>query len=326
MTRNHWIREMLNGRREMGARLPSPVQRLANTLTLTLCLLAPLSLAEPTQTEIRLTDGLGHTLVLDRPATRIVSLAPNITESLFAVGAGELIVATVNYSDYPEAALAIPRIGTFNKINRESVVTMNPDLVIAWEDGNGPEVIDHLRRLGLPVYVIAAQSFEDIADNLRDFGILTGQMEQGMAAAEAFRERYDQLHSRYAAAAPVSVFYQVWNQPLLTINDQHLIADVIRLCGGVNIFADAGPRLPVVNTETVLRADPDVIIASGMGEERPDWVDQWRRWPSLAATRNDHLFFIPPSLVQRHSTRILDGAELMCGFLQQARDDLETPP
>lgn len=269
--------------------------------------------------EIRLVDNLGDTLVLDKPARRIVSLAPNITESLFAVGAGEHIVATVSYSDYPEEALAIPRIGTFTKINRESLVAMNPDLVIAWDSGNGIDVINHLKSLGLPVYVTEARTFEDIADNLRDFGILSGHAAEGKAAADAFRKRYHQLRARYANAAPVSVFYQVWNQPLLTINDGHLIADVIRLCSGVNIFADAGPRMPVVNTETVLRADPDVIIASGMGEERPDWVDAWRQWPSLKAAQNGQLYFIPPSLLQRHSTRILDGAALMCQYLDQAR-------
>lgn len=282
-------------------------------------LAAPALSAAAEEGEIRLVDNLGDTLVLDKPARRIVSLAPNITESLFAVGAGEHIVATVSYSDYPEEALAIPRIGTFTKINRESLVAMNPDLVIAWDSGNGIDIINHLKSLGLPVYVTEARTFGDIADNLRDFGILSGRATEGMAAAEGFRKRYHQLRTRYASAAPVSVFYQVWNQPLLTINGGHLIADVIRLCGGVNIFADAGPRMPVVNTETVLRADPDVIIASGMGEERPDWVDAWRQWPSLKAAQNNQLYFIPPSLLQRHSTRILDGAELMCQYLDLAR-------
>src|SRR5690606_8454417 len=262
-------------------------------------LAAPAFATATEEGEIRLVDNLGDTLVLDKPARRIVSLAPNITESLFAVGAGGHIVATVSYSDYPEDALAIPRIGTFTKINRESLVAMNPDLVIAWDSGNGIDVINHLKSLGLPVYVTEARTFEDIADNLRDFGILAGRADEGLAAADAFRERYQKLRARYASAEAVSVFYQVWNQPLLTINDGHLIADVIRLCSGVNIFAAAGPRMPVVNTETVLRAAPDVIIASGMGEERPDWVDAWRQWPSLKAAQNGQLYFIPPSLLQR---------------------------
>lgn len=321
MTRNYWMQEMLNGRRETCAHLPSPVQHLSNLLTLALCLLAPLSLADAPAGEIRLTDDTGHTLVLDKPASRIVSLAPNITETLFAVGAGSQIIATVDHSDYPQAALDIPRIGTYTKINRESLVALEPDLVIAWETGNGPDVVAHLRRLGLPVFAIEPRTLTDIATSLRQFGTLSGRDAEGEAAALAFLERHEALRRRYQNAAPVTVFYQVWNQPLLTLNDDHLIAQVIHLCGGANVFGDAGPMVPVINTETVLRADPQVIIASGMGEERPDWVDQWRRWSTLTAVRNGHLFFIPPSLVQRQTVRILEGAEMMCDFLQHARDD-----
>lgn len=288
-------------------------------MLMVLASLTATALATATEGEIRLVDNLGNTLVLDKPARRIVSLAPNITESLFAVGAGQHIVATVNYSDYPAEALAIPRIGTYNKVNRESLVAMDPDLVIAWESGNGVELINHLKELGLPVYVTEARTFDGIATNLRDFAILTGRGTEGEKVAADFVERFRQLRARYAGGKPVSVFYQVWDQPLMTLNDDNLIADVIRLCGGINIFANAGPLMPVINTETVLRANPDVIIASGMGEERPDWVDAWRQWPSLTAAQNNQLYFIPPSLLQRHSTRILDGAALMCHYLDQAR-------
>jgi len=286
-----------------------------------LCLLALPLLANANQAIIQLTDDMGHTLVLDKPASRIVSLAPNITETLFAVGAGQQIVATVDHSDYPKAALDIPRIGTYTKINRESLVALDPDLVIAWETGNGSDVVAHLRHLGLPVFAIEPRSLTDIATTLRQFGILSGRDAEGEAAAQAFLERHETLRSRYQNAEPVTVFYQVWNQPLLTLNDDHLIAQVIHLCGGDNVFGDAGPMVPVINTEMVLRVDPQVIIASGMGEERPDWVDQWRRWSTLTAVRNGHLFFIPPSLVQRQTARILEGAGMMCDFLQQARDD-----
>lgn len=291
-----------------------------------LCLLALPLLANANQAIIQLTDDMGHTLVLDKPASRIVSLAPNITETLFAVGAGQQIVATVDHSDYPEAALDLPRIGTYTAINQESLVALEPDLVIAWETGNGSDIVAQLRHLGLPVFAIEPRTLSDIATTLRQFGTLSGRDEAGEAAAQAFLERHHSLRDRYQQAAPVSVFYQVWNQPLLTLNDDHLIAQVIHLCGGVNVFGDAGPLVPVINTETVLRADPQVIIASGMGEERPDWVDQWRRWPSLTAVRNDHLFFIPPSLVQRQTVRILDGAQMMCDFLHQARNDQENQP
>ncbi|MFA5630098.1 MAG: cobalamin-binding protein [Porticoccaceae bacterium] len=299
---------------------------MTRQMTRLLGLFTLLALAAVARAEIRVVDDLGHELTLDRPATRVVSLAPNITESLFAVGAGGLIVATVNYSDYPEEALLIPQIGAFNRVNIESVVGYKPDLVLATHSGNGGEVIERLRALGLKVYAADPRRLEGIARNLSDFAALTGRGAEGAAAADRFSARLGRLRATYAGAAPVTALYQVWNDPLTTVNDKHMIADLIRVCGGVNAFGEAIPLLPVISVEAVLKADPQVIIASGMGEERPDWVDQWRRWPSLTAVRDNHLYFIPPSLLQRYSVRILDGAEQMCGFLQQARQTLEHRP
>ena len=269
--------------------------------------------------QITLTDDTGATLVLEKPARRIVSLAPHITESLFAVGAGEKIIATVSYSDYPAAAETIPRIGAYDRINRESLIALEPDLVVAWVSGNGLAVIEHLRKLGLPVYATEPRRLDDIPDTLRALARLAGTDKNGNRAATDFETRLSALRRNDARENPVTVFYQVWNKPLLTLNGDHLISDVIALCGGTNIFGNAAPLVPSVNVESVLRANPGVIIASGMGEERPEWVDAWRRWPSLAAVRDDQLYFIPPSLLQRHSTRILDGAERMCRYLDRAR-------
>jgi iron complex transport system substrate-binding protein len=105
----------------------------------------------------------------------------------------------------------------------------------------------------------------------------------------------------------------------MTINGKHMISDVIRLCGGKNVFADLPALAPRVSVEAVLAADPQLIIASGMGAEHPEWLDAWRNWPSLTAVRNNHLYFIPPDLLQRPTPRILDGAEQMCERVAQAR-------
>lgn len=288
-------------------------------------LLGLLALASVSRADIRVVDDMGYELVLEQPARRLVSLAPNLTESLFAVGAGNLIVATVNYSDYPEEALLIPQIGAFNRVNIESVVSFDPDLVLASHSGNGGEVIERLRALGLAVYASEPRELGDIARNLRDLAVLTGQDADGLAVADRFSTRLTQLRATYAERAPVTVLYQVWNDPLMTVNGQHMIADLIRLCGGVNAFGEAIPPMPIISTEAVLKTDPQVIIASGMAEERPDWLDQWRRWRNLRAVRGNHLYFIPPSLLQRYSVRMLDGAQQMCGFLQQTRQAEEHP-
>jgi iron complex transport system substrate-binding protein len=310
-------------RRDGSSAAPRPPQPATTTpcpalLTLLLTVLLALPLGHA-QAEIRLRDYSGNSVTLAQPARRIVSLAPHITESLFAIGAGDQIIATVSYSDFPAAAEAIPRIGSYNKVNAESLVAMAPDLVIAWASGNGMAIIDYLRSLGLTVFVSEPRELDGITASLREFAALSGRQQQGAEVADAFSRRLRQLQADYQHKAPVTVFYQVWNDPILSINDQHLIGAVIRLCGGVNVFADALSLVPKLNIESIMQADPQVIIASGMDEERPQWVDAWRQWPGLRAARLDHLYFIPPSLLQRHSTRILEGASQMCELLDRAR-------
>ena len=127
------------------------------------------------------------------------------------------------------------------------------------------------------------------------------------------------LRKQYADKAPVRVFYQIWNEPLITLNGEHLVSDVIRLCGGRNVFADAIPLVPYVSIESVLATQPQVIVASGSDPQRPPWLDMWQQWSSLQAVKEGHVYFIPPDLIQRHSLRILDGAEQLCGYLDGAR-------
>ncbi|MBS0555259.1 MAG: cobalamin-binding protein, partial [Proteobacteria bacterium] len=115
------------------------------------------------------------------------------------------------------------------------------------------------------------------------------------------------------------LFYQIWNSPLMTINDEQVISDAIRLCGGVNVFGGLKQLAPRISTEAVLAANPEAIIASGMADSRPEWLDQWKRWPQLAANAGGNLFFIPPDLIQRHTPRLLDGAERLCGQLEEVR-------
>ena len=139
------------------------------------------------------------------------------------------------------------------------------------------------------------------------------------AAAARFRERLAALRTRHAERPKVRVFYQVWNQPLMTVGGQQIISDAIRLCGGENVFAALKPMAAAVTVEAVLAADPEAIVASGMGEERPEWLDEWRRWPSLTAVSRDNLFFVHPDHLQRHTPRILDGIERLCEHLETAR-------
>ena len=275
--------------------------------------------AVPATADIRVTDDAGRAVVLAAPAQRIVSLAPHVTELLYAAGAGAKVVGVVQYSDYPEAARALPRVGGYTAVDMEAVVALKPDLVIAWKSGNRNQQYDRLEKMGIPVFVNEPRSLDDVARSLETFGRLAATPTEAGAAAAAFRTRRDALAARYAQRPPVEVFYQIWNKPLMTINGKHLISDVMALCGGHNVFADLPMLAPTVTEEAVLAAAPQAIIASGMGDSRPEWLDSWRRWTALPAVARDNLFFIPPELLQRHTPRILDGATRLCEQLEQVR-------
>ncbi len=270
--------------------------------------------------EIQLEDSLGRKLVLPQPATRVVSLAPHLTEVVFAAGAGEQLVGAVAYSDYPEAAQAVPRVGSYDNISVESLVALNPDLVLAWYSGNGPEVIKRAESLGLKVYVFESKTMESVAESLRVVGALTGNEATAQAAADAFLKQLSHLRDTYSTRQEISMYYQIWDEPLMTLNGEHLISDVVKLCGGRNVFADSPVLVSRISVESVIRADPQVIIASGMGEARPEWLDDWRKWTSMTAVKNKQLYFVPPDVLQRHTPRIIEGATLMCEKLQLARE------
>jgi iron complex transport system substrate-binding protein len=198
------------------------------------------------------------------------------------------------------------------------VAALKPDLVLAWESGNIASHVAKLKGIGLPVMVTDTWRIEDVPADLARLGALTGGGE-ARAVAARFRERLDGLRARHAARPVVRVFYQVWNQPLMTVGGGQIISDAIRLCGGENVFGSLRQMAAAVTVEAVLAADPEAIVASGMDESRPEWLDDWRRWPSLTAVVRNNLFFVHPDHLQRHTPRILDGIERLCEHLETAR-------
>lgn len=268
---------------------------------------------------IAVRDDEGHSLRLPKAAQRIVSLSPHATELLFAAGAGDRVVGAAEYSDFPPAAKPLPRLGSAASLDLERILLLKPDLAIAWGSGNPRGQVDRLRRLGIPVFISEPRRLEDIAANLRRLGALAGTGATAESAAQAFEQRLAELEARHARQAPVDVFYQIWDQPLMTVGGNHMITRVITLCGGRNIFAGLPQLAPTVGRESVLQADPAVIVASGVDAYRPTWLDGWRHWPRLRAVRDNHLFAIPPDLLQRQTPRIIEGAAALCAALDSAR-------
>ena len=284
------------------------------------CLLALLALTCPAaHAEIVVTDVSGVTIRLVAPARRIVSLAPHITELIFAAGAGDRMVGNVDYGEYPPEASRLPKVGGHSP-DLEAIMALKPDLVLGWESGSAAAAtVSRLRSMGVTVHLSEPKRIEDIAGDLERIGMLAGTEATANAAAAAFRQRYAALAERYSRRPPVEVFYQIWKQPLMTVNGKQIISDAMRLCGGRNVFAQLPVIAPTVSVEAVIAANPEVIIASGMGDSRPEWLDDWKRWKTLAAVARSNLYFVPPDLIQRHTPRILDGVERLCVHLESAR-------
>jgi iron complex transport system substrate-binding protein len=261
--------------------------------------------------QIGVIDDYGNRIRLPAPAARIVSLAPHLTELVYAAGAGARLVGAVDYSDFPPAARALPRVGSDAYINIEAVLALRPDLIVAWPNPGSVRAVNRLAEL-LPVFRSEPRELEDIATTLERLGVLAGTSGEAQRAARAFRARKAELEKRYAGRATVRVFYQVWDRPLLTVNGDHVISKVIRLCGGENVFAAAPLIAPEVDREAVLRANPEAILASSP-------LDGWKAFSGLAAVARNQLHTIPAELIQRHTPRLLDGAERVCRALEEAR-------
>lgn len=266
-------------------------------------------------TEISVTDDTGAYVTLRAPAARVISLAPHLTELMFTLGAGAQIIATVQSADFPEAALGMTKVGDSASIDLERILSLNPDLILAWQSGNGTAVVERLRGLRVPVFVSEPDSLARIESSLRALGTLTARNREAEDSAAAFARRLASLPRRSAGGRNVAVFYQIWGRPIFTVSGRHLISEIIGLCGGRNVFADLPGLAGQVDVESVLAADPDVIVASGHDDSRPAWLDDWRRWPQMKAVQAGRLHHIPPALLQRHTVRVLDGAEMMCRFI-----------
>lgn len=271
------------------------------------------------QASISVVDDSGRTVEMKKSAQRIISLAPHVTESLFSAGAGNKIIGAVSYSDYPEEAKKILRVGGYPSLDIEKIVSLKPDLVIAWTSGNSSKQVEKLISLGLTVFMSEPRYPEDIAKTIQRFGVLAGTKDTASKSSEDFIQHYQSLKKRYSNKEKVKVFYQIWNKPLMTINGQHLISDIITLCGGENVFADLKILTPRISLEYVLASKADVVVSGGMGKARPDWLDDWKAWPSLPAVKNKQLYFVEPSLMQRVGPRILRGADKLCEILDKVR-------
>jgi iron complex transport system substrate-binding protein len=282
-------------------------------------------LAAAARAEIRVTDDAGVEVVLARPASRIVSLAPHLTEQLFAIGAGDRVVATTDFADYPEAAKTLPRVARAHNVDLERVAAARPDLIVVWGSGFPPATLAALRRLGVPVLADEPARLDDIAGSMLRLGRLTGASEAAAAAAN-FRAAIAALRERYAGRSEVSVFYQVWPQPLMTLGGRQLLSEALRLCGARNVFERLAPIAPQVSVEAVLAADPQMIVAAEPGAADRGALDQWKRFGDQRAVASGHLVTLDADRINRHTPRLADELAVLCERIDAVRKAVRSRP
>jgi len=269
------------------------------------------------QAAVSVKDDAGATVTVAKPAQRVISLAPHVTELLFAAGGGSHVVGVVSYSDFPPEAKKIPEIGSNREVDLERITAMKPDLIIVWRHGSSERQIDMLQKLGIPMFHSEPQKLEDIADNVQKLGQLMGTDAVAGPAAASLRSQIASLRSRYAKRPVVRSFYQVWDKPLYTLNGRHIVSDALRLCGGENIFDKLPVTAPVVSIEAVLQENPEAIFATA--EKNYGGVSLWKPYGTLTAVRNDNLFTIDGNLLNRAGPRMIAGAAQLCEKLELAR-------
>lgn len=266
-------------------------------------------------------DDRGCSIRLNHFFRRIVSLSPHLTELVFAAGAGSKLVGVSRYSDYPEAAKLVPSVGDSSSLDLERIVALKPDLVIAWRSGNTSSDIEKLEKLGLTVFAVEATRLEDVPRLLRMAGKLAGTSTQAEPAAKAYEAELQQIKRSYSGRQQVRVFQLIWHQPLMTVNGNHIISDIINICGGTNVFASAPSLTPVISAESLLEADPQAIIGSVSLEFAETGVRQ--QLSRISAIGNNHLFFVHPDLMHRQTPRMLQAAKIVCVQLEKVRSSEE---
>lgn len=267
------------------------------------------------------TDDAKQSITLTKPALRIITLAPSLTELAFAAGAGDKVVAVSAYSDFPASAKKLPQVSDASGVSFESLLALKPDLVLAWKSGNRASDLQRIRDFGIPVFAIEIERMNDVPRALRNIGLLANTSSISERAATEFEQRIEKLRAANAAKPKVSVFFEISREPLMSVNRDHAISEIIRLCGGENSFADIAQLVFVAPLEELLHKQPDAIIytASEKREEAP-----WPRYRGTKAWDNKRIYRIAADPILRSGPRMAEGAAQVCAVLDQARQSVAT--
>lgn len=254
---------------------------------------------------------------------RVVSLAPHITEMIYSAGAGHLLVGAVEYSDYPEAAKAIPRVGNHHAVNLEKIISLKPDFVFVWQSSARQQDIERFKKLGFKIIYSEVKNLNDIGNQVRQFGQTLNTEQTANQNALKIEQQLAQLKQNYQNKTPISVFYQIWDKPLMTINGKQFISQGLEVCGAKNVFNELPMLAAEVNLESILKRNPELFLLGGEQQTQQNWLNKWQQIEYLTAVKNKQIKTLNADLYQRPTERFIMNLEAMCEVVDKARADLK---
>lgn len=259
------------------------------------------------------TDDMGRKIEISERPSRIISLAPSITEILFYLDLGDRVVGVTDFCNYPEEARKKPSIGFIISPDIEKIVSLKPDLVFATAEGNRPDVVDTLKRVGIKVYVLDPHNFEDIFREVLSIGELTGQTETAREKVRDLRAKIETIKKRAEGMKRVKILYLTSIDPMISAGPGSFIHDLIEIAGGENMAAQLSTRYPRIQMEEIIMRDPEVILGP------PDIIENvraWKRkWDKISAVRNNQIYSIDPDIISRPGPRIVEGLKQVFQYI-----------
>lgn len=276
------------------------------------------------------TDAMQRQVSVSRPVKRIVSMAPNVTEMLFAIGLDEEIVGVTSFCDYPEAARKKPKIGGYYDPNIEAILSLAPGLIVATPDGYSKERIGKLGQAGIPVFVINPQEIDEVLETMLTLGKVSGKEDAASRVVGNLRTRVEAVREKVNSIPEEKrpkVFYEIGLDPLITAGPGNFVDSLIKAAGGINIASDAPTDWPRYSVEAVIMKEPDIIITAphtSSGEDTASQADMsiWHKYRTLPAVQNNRIYSVDPDILLRSGPRIVDGLEKLHSLFTESREQM----
>ena len=247
-------------------------------------------------------------------ATRVVSLAPSLSEIVVELGATDLLVGRLEAGETLPELVNVASVGGYGQLDMERLLSLRPDLILLWPGSVGVAQRDQLKRLNIPTFTAEPKNLTQLVDQVEGVATALNRAERGRELAARLRARLEQLRQQYAREQPLRVFYQVWDRPLYTVGGGQIISDALALCGARNVFADLSLPAPQVSVESVLQRNPDVIIAGTQAQ-----LDAWKAWPQLEAVKQGRLLLLADKGLERPSGQMIEATARLCEQLAEPK-------